>query len=219
MSRGRGRGRGVGRGWRWGCGWCSCWVGVGVLTSGFCVAMSCDAEHGENTTEASVVLMGADRRQGLGRVKYSAEVIRVFGLLSKCWGNCGVGSRCGMIEGTCLGRLAFLAPLPYSAYFGHNYVLGLGERVSHGVPKDRIVVEVSIGVQNLAMTQGLLVEIPSDKVGSRVGAEPMSGVWVTGTVGALVMGAADGQRRTDEELTVIGNSGCAGSASWVDASV
>jgi hypothetical protein len=51
----------------------------------------------------------------------------VFELLDECCGNCGVDGRCtsNVVEGRCVGRFAFLAPLLDFTDFGDNGVFSL----------------------------------------------------------------------------------------------
>ena len=71
------------------------------------------------------------------------------------------------------GRFSFLAPVANFADFGDNRVFGFRGRVGESIPQHGVRVEVSVGVQHFAVAKGLLVESPSDEIGTGVRAGPV----------------------------------------------
>ena len=89
------------------------------------------------------------------------------------WWDCDVENRCRVVKGRCLGRFSFLAPLANFADFRDHSIFRFRGRVGESVPKNGFGVQVSIGVQNFAVTKRSLVEGPPDKVGAGVGTWPV----------------------------------------------
>jgi hypothetical protein len=62
------------------------------------------------------------------------------------------------------GRGALLAPLADFADFGDDDVLGFGGVEGKGMPEDVVMVHVSVGVKNGAVSLRLFEEGPADEV-------------------------------------------------------
>ncbi len=62
------------------------------------------------------------------------------------------------------GRGALLAPPSNFADFGDDDVLGFGGVEGKGMPEDVVMVHVSVGVKNGAVSQRLFEEGPADPV-------------------------------------------------------
>ena len=66
------------------------------------------------------------------------------------------------------GRCALLAPPSDFADFGDDNVLGFGGVEGKGMPEDVVMVHVSVGVKNGAVSQRLFEEGPADEVGAGI---------------------------------------------------
>ena len=66
------------------------------------------------------------------------------------------------------GRCAFLAPPSDFADFGDDDVLGFGGVEGKGMPEDVVMVHVSVGVKNGAVSQRPFEEGPADEVGAGI---------------------------------------------------
>ncbi len=64
-------------------------------------------------------------------------------------------------------RCAFFAPPSDFADFGDDDVLGFGGVEGKGMPED-VMVHVSVGVKNGAVSQRLFEEGPADEVGAGI---------------------------------------------------
>ncbi len=62
------------------------------------------------------------------------------------------------------GRSVFLAPSSNFADFSNHDVAGFGRVVSEGVSEYVVVVKVSIGVEDIAMSERLFEEFPTDEI-------------------------------------------------------
>jgi hypothetical protein len=88
-------------------------------------------------------------------------------LLQRYWQwNVDGGRRCGLRWVG--GRCAFLAPPSDFADFGDNDVLGFGGVEGKSMPEDVVMVHVSVGVRNGAVSQRIFEEGPGDEVGAGI---------------------------------------------------
>jgi hypothetical protein len=88
-------------------------------------------------------------------------------LLQGYWhGNVDGGRRCGLRWVG--GRGALFAPPSDFADFGDDDVLGFGGVEGKGMPEYVVMVQVSVGVKNGAVSQRLFEEGPADEVGAGI---------------------------------------------------